>query len=572
MTLKTSSRKINPFTNMITFTLRKSIGIIIILCIAALLFCPGSYIKNFDSNYNAYGNLLPENSISMIDGFANFLSVFAVIITIGFNVINFGFLYKKSSSDVFHAFPLTRTEMLISRALAGLFSTLIPLTLCYVSYGVMIAFYSWMGSFLQLLYYFLNTVIIMILCSAFSLIFIISAGSTFDLGVSFIGANIALIVVSYIFNLILSQTLLGYTGSIFSDIVYYISPLYFCIIGIQQAGNIHHGISSGSIMFLILSVVYIAVFTVFSICLYNKRKSEKCGSAYAYKFMYLFCSLLAGICGGFLVGMLFNTSVKSPSFWFFFAIGALLTAVVYGTVSNRGFKGFGKSLIMGILSIGITVAVTVTGITGGLGYTKHIPQTKEINSVTVSVFGETLEFENYEQITDLHRKIVNSDKKYDLSLPGKNIRLTYNLKGNKYLTREFTVNTENIQDELLDIYKSDVRYQSIINGLAIENISTRNIYFFDKNTREYYSVELSREEFDEFIKAYWLDVQNSDVDVLTDNNNDGVYYSDTCFELICYSASNDISVSVTLERHDSFTNANDFVKTHNLVERANREE
>ncbi len=572
MTLKTSSRKINPFTNMIVFTLRKSIGIIIIICIAALLFCPGSYIKNFDANYNAYGNLMPENSISMIDGFANFLSVFAVIITIGFNIINFGFLYKKSSSDVFHAFPLTRTEMLISRALAGLFSTLIPLTLCYVSYGIMIVLYSWMGSFLQLLYYFLNTVIIMILCSAFSLIFIISAGSTFDLGVSFIGANIALIVVSYIFNLILSQTLFGYTGSIFSDIVYYISPLYFCIVGIQQAGNIHHGISNESIMFLILSVVYIAVFTVFSICLYNKRKSEKCGTAYAYKFMYLFCSLLAGICGGFLVGMLFNTNVKSPSFWFFFAIGALLTAVVYGTVTNRGFKGFGKSLVMGILSIGITVAVTVTGITGGLGYTKHIPDTKEINSVTVSVFGETLEFETCEQITDLHRKIVNSDKKYDLNRPGKNIRLTYNLKGDKHLTREFTVNTENIQDELLAIYKGDVRYQTLINSLNIENISTRSIFFFDENTREYCSVELSREEFDEFIAAYWLDVQNSDVGVLTDNNNDGVYYSDTCFELVCYSASNDISVSVNLERHDSFINANTFINTHNLIDRANRAE
>ena len=43
MMLKTSSRKLNPCRNMIGFTLRKSIGFIIILCIAALLYCPGGF-------------------------------------------------------------------------------------------------------------------------------------------------------------------------------------------------------------------------------------------------------------------------------------------------------------------------------------------------------------------------------------------------------------------------------------------------------------------------------------------------------------------------------------------------
>ena len=49
MMLKTSSRKINPFWGMIKSTCRKNFGIIIVLCIIALLYCPGVYIVNFQS-------------------------------------------------------------------------------------------------------------------------------------------------------------------------------------------------------------------------------------------------------------------------------------------------------------------------------------------------------------------------------------------------------------------------------------------------------------------------------------------------------------------------------------------
>ena len=114
MTLKTSSRKINPFWNMIGFTLRKNIGIIIVLCIAALLYCPGSYIINYEdllvSVQNNRNNYLLEN-------FGVAVTVFSTIIAVFFNMLNFSFLYKKNSSDVFHAFPLTRSELLLSRLL-----------------------------------------------------------------------------------------------------------------------------------------------------------------------------------------------------------------------------------------------------------------------------------------------------------------------------------------------------------------------------------------------------------------------------------------------------------------------
>lgn len=564
MTLKTSSRKINPFFNMVGFTVRKSIGIIIVLSILALLYCPGRYIKDFEANSYAYQNNF--YSMNLIDGFANFVVFFAGVLAVGFNIINFGFLYKKSSSDVFHAFPLTRTELLLSRTAAGLLSALIPVMLCYIGYGFMAAFYSWMGSIIQLLYYLFITILIMLLCSAFSLVFFVSAGSMFDFGVSFVGANVALIVVAYIFNNILSQTLLGYNGNAFSEIVYFISPIYLCAGGIGNANNIENGIKGGHIFFLVIAIVYTVAFTLFSICLYNKRKAEKSGTAYAYKFMYLFCSLLAGICGGYLLGMLFDSDIGTPSFWIFFIIGALLTATVYGTVTNRGFKGISKSLVMGTLSIIITAIVTVVGVTGGLGYEKRIPETDEIKSVTISVFGEDITFKNPEQIIALHSKIVNNKEKgSDIQ----RVNIVYNLKGNKHLTRQYRVDYNLALNEFLAIYQSDERLETIKNNLSIANISTRSITFYSLETDKYYTTELSEEEFNEFINAYWLDVKSSTTDILTDNiSSSGVYYSNNCYELVCYSAAKDMSVSYMLSQHESFTNTANFIETHNIIERS----
>ena len=53
MMLKTSSRKVNPFLGMLKFTLTKNLGIIIIVTIVALLYCPGHYLTDFEYYYDA---------------------------------------------------------------------------------------------------------------------------------------------------------------------------------------------------------------------------------------------------------------------------------------------------------------------------------------------------------------------------------------------------------------------------------------------------------------------------------------------------------------------------------------
>ncbi len=568
MTLKTSSRKINPFWNMIGFTLRKNIGIIIVLCIAALLYCPGSYIINYEdllvSVQNNRNNYLLEN-------FGNIVTVLSAIIAVLFNMLNFGFLYKKSSSDVFHSFPLTRSELLLSRLLSGIAATLIPTLICYTSFGILMAFNSWMATFTGLFWYLLHTIIITLVCSSFSMIFVICAGGEFDLCVSLIGGNLALIAVGWIFESILSETLVGFSGYRTSEIMYNLSPPYYCGVGLGLANDIaKYGINGQSIEFLIRSAVYIIVFTVASLLLYNRRKAEKGGTAYAYKFMYLGCSLLAGICGGYLVGMLFNSNVTSFAFWFFAVVGSVLTAVVYGTVTNRGFKGIWRSVIMGGISAVVLISVAISGVTGGFGYTNRIPESSKIKNVSVSAFDENITFYEPQQALDLHKAILDTNAiDFNYSVPysqRQTIRFYYELQNGSTMQREFTVVESKVSDELLKIYKSEDRLKMINEHIDIVNAEQFNLYFYHND--EYYSVNISKSEADEFIKIYWQDVQNSDASVFEEKEYRFI-------ELSGYrkrDTNRDDYFQFQFEWQSSFTNTNLFIESHNLIERAKEQQ
>lgn len=568
MTLKTSSRKINPFWNMIGFTLRKNIGIIIVLCIAALLYCPGSYIINYEdllvSVQNNRNNYLLEN-------FGNTVTVLSAIIAVLFNMLNFGFLYKKSSSDVFHSFPLTRSELLLSRLLSGIAATLIPTLICYTSFGILMAFNSWMATFTGLFWYLLHTIIITLVCSSFSMIFVICAGGEFDLCVSLIGGNLALIAVGWIFESILSETLVGFSGYRTSEIMYNLSPPYYCGVSLGLANDIaKYGINGQSIEFLIRSVVYIIVFTVASLLLYNRRKAEKGGTAYAYKFMYLGCSLLAGICGGYLVGMLFNSNVTSFAFWFFAVVGSVLTAVVYGTVTNRGFKGIWRSVIMGGISAVVLISVAISGVTGGFGYTNRIPESSKIKNVSVSAFDENITFYEPQQALDLHKAILDTNAiDFNYSVPysqRQTISFYYELQNGSTMQREFTVVESKVSDELLKIYKSEDRLKMINEHIDIVNAEQFNLYFYHND--EYYSVNISKSEADEFIKIYWQDVQNSDASVFEEKEYRFI-------ELSGYrkrDTNRDDYFQFQFEWQSSFANTNQFIESHNLIERAKEQQ
>lgn len=558
MMLKTSSRKLNPFKNMLGFTLYKCAGFTVMLCIAALLYCPGSFAVNFDDLKAA--ELNGFNSMPPIDAFAVFVTVFASASVVLLNVINFAFLYKKNSSDVFHAFPLTRCELILSRFSAGLISTLLPTLLCYASFGVMAAFNSWLGSLTSLAFYLLHTIIIILVCSSFSMIFIICAGSMFDLWISMVGINISLLFIGLIFDSILQETLLGYNGSSMSDILYNLSPPYFCGVGLANA--IGKAFGDNIAEFLIRSVIYIIAFTAIALVLYNRRRAEKSEQAYAYKFMYLICGILAGICGGYIIGILFNSNISSPTFFIFMIVGSILTTVIYGVVTNRGFKRVSKSIALGCASAAIISAVSIFGVTGGLGYSNKIPKSESINEACITIFDEAVNYDkaDIDDIIALHRKITETDAASKRDIYNKiDISFKYKLKNSKTLTRSFWVDPTLVEDELLSVYKNERRINKIKNSDEFKSSAEISLEFPYGEGRVY--TQLTHDEAVEFLNAYTLDIQSCDSSIFENANENLCVIRTQMYN-------NSYSSYQLLADFKTFANTNRFIEEHNVIERS----
>ncbi len=510
MTLKTSSRSINPFWKMLGFTLRKNLGIIVVLCVAALMYCPGSFVSVI------LDTVPGVDSVDHTQIFAIVIALFAGAVVVGFNIINFTFLYKKSAGDVFHSLPLTRCELLLSRSISGVISTVIPMTVAYATFSILIAFNPWIGNFAELSVLFANTILIVLVCSAFSLIFVVCAGAMFDLAVSLIGVNLAVMLIGDIFTHTLSYTLLGYSYRNAYNILYNLSIPYFCYRGLEDSfGIIENGINAANIEFYIRSVIYIVIFAAIAAVLYNCRKAEKGGTAYAYKFMYLICSVLAGICGGYVIGIMFGYEPNEIYFWIFMGLGALLCSTVYGVISNRGFKQVWRSVVVGGVAVAVSVIVAIIGVNGAFGYETRVPEKQSVEKVTVEFWGESFEFENPDTVISLHSSIIdekaanNTDSEWD-----NYIQFEYQLKNGKTMRRAFYITTEPVSQQLLDIYTDTTRIDEYIEIVKADKYGD---IVFNISGEKYETVILSQQEAIEFLEAYKKDLKNCDSSILSED-------------------------------------------------------
>ena len=197
MMLRTSSNKLNPTAKLIGFSVRKNIGLTILASIAMLIICPGLVLTRIfdfvENNVRAYDfSNVAESMILWITAAA---SIGVVLL----NILNFSYLFSKKSSDVFHSVPLKRGELLFARCFSGIINVIVPVVLGYLSMaGIILFMSSVVGEILPLIIGFAYTIIAMLFCSAFSMIFIVCAGTAFDWAVSFFGINIGSMLVGTI--------------------------------------------------------------------------------------------------------------------------------------------------------------------------------------------------------------------------------------------------------------------------------------------------------------------------------------------------------------------------------------
>lgn len=516
MMSKASSVKFHPSLRLYGYSVKRTVGLTLLMTVFMLLMCPGYVLMHINrrldmQDYTVYNFDRSAPTVILM------VTVFTCAAAILYLFINFAFLYGRSPSDFFHSLPLKRMGLLASRFFASIVPILVPMALTYAAMCGILALDYVEGSIRLILTGFAYNILILIMCAAFTMIFIVCAGSVFDLIISFVTFNIGIVVVQLINSALCQEFLFGYPSEsefgllMLSTPFYYAFEGFYCLItGVTRYSETYAAFTVKLILITLLSLV--AAFL-----LYKRRKSEKSGVSYAYKFIYIVCALIIGVVGAYLVGVIFSEGDINLIFWIFAVVGGLLTAVTFGAINDRGFKTVKKSLIIGGCSVVCLAVAALTLWSGFFGYSTRIPSAERVKSATVSFGGNNVEFTNPELVFKLHGAIAEHGAETD---EYQYISVSYELKKGGSFKRAFYVDLGDYLDTLLEIYKSDESKESI--KKLFESFTENNLsisLYSDEGSVE--GLYLTPAELTRLKEAYLKDISSATADSITG----GLYYT-----------------------------------------------
>ena len=555
MTAKVSSVKFHPSLKLYRYSVKRTMGLTVLMTVFMLLFCPGYVLMHINNRLN-----FQSSTIFNFDNIAPTVISAVTVITCGaallYLFVNFTFLYSRSGSDFFHSLPLKRTGLLASRFFAAIVPILLPTVLTYASMCGILALDYVEGSIKPILIGFAYNILILVMCAAFTMIFIVCAGSIFDLIISFVTFNIGIIIIQFITSSLCNEYLWGYTWQTEYKLLMYSSPFYYAFAG-------HFGLLNGDTAYVdnhavfTLKLILINLLSLIAaFLLYKRRKSEKSGVSYAYKFIYIVCALIVGIVGAYLIGVLFSEGEINLIFWIFAAVGGLLTAVTFGAINDRGFKTVKKSLITGGASVVCMAVTALTLWSGFFGYSTRIPSADKVKSAAVSFGVNYVEFADPDLVFKLHGAIAENGAETDET---QYISISYSLKNGDSFERAFYVDLGDYLDTLLEIYKSDENKQSIRKRFEsfTENNLAISVYSDDGSVEGLY---LTPAELTRLKQAYLTDIPNATANSITG----GGYYT---IEISGFDKDYEY-LRESFYAEEGFKNTVEVIKSLNLEERA----
>lgn len=377
----------------------------------------------------------------------------------------FSYLHRVNSVSFMNSIPVSRTTQYLSHILSGFILLIVPITITSI-----IIFFEELhyGSGIQFCYKYFYTCLLYSAC-AFML-------TTFT---SVLSGNL---ISTYVFGggfVALPYFILSMANEIFSKNVYgfvdYDEGImqYIYIMGIDE-------------MWAKRSVIYIAIalaLFVISLVLYKLRNMENYGEVVAFKplkpILMYFVAVCFGLFGYDSLYYIHNRSLN-------FTLGVLplgivaLIAVFMLNQKSFSFKGILKPIVIFAVCMGIVNVIFAFDLTG---YERRIPD--ENNVVSIDAFsgyyancyatsrdygapiyddinkGILTDKKDIDTITKLHKYLVQRGAVNDNSI---SIKITYTLKNNKKLSRNYLLN----YNEMKDIYSID-NYKKVIYPIANDN-------------------------------------------------------------------------------------------------------
>lgn len=453
MTSKTSSVKKHPSLSLFRKSLRKQTPISVLATAIGLLVAIGGPIRELlwtatfldaedtlDIRWN-----FPTSAVGSL--------VIAVALSFVLLLFNFNFLFSKKAGDVFQALPLTRDQLFFSRALPAYIGGLFVLVMGFLSFGI-VNFLPRVES-LQISFILQSFLLAMLYhfclwgCMAFA---VTCCGGIFDSVIALIAFNAAPLAIVWMLLASAESTAVGI--KIDSEWLIYTSPFFFTFFKFAyfvepSYGNKPEPIETTTLWTVLGVALYSIVVIATTVKLFRARKSEKAGSAYAFKFVPFVISIMVSMVGGYFIGMLFtgDMDMLNVAFWIFFIIGAAICSVAFGMIASRGFKTIKRSLINGAIAIALLIAITLTTNLIVLNAERQIPDAQKVKSIAIGYDGDVVytDPEDIKLIVGLHESIVadlHSDKPWgehpDFFYNLGDFNLTYTLENGRTLKRDYS--------------------------------------------------------------------------------------------------------------------------------------
>lgn len=497
--------------NIFAFTLKKNLGFSLVAAILAVMVSPvylytviTNYVEKYDKLIYDYQNL-----------FLTFAAIMAIAVTAFLIVmlyINFSYLYNRSASDYFHALPLKRSELLFARFSGTYVASIIPLTVGYIG-AYALSFLSVVSADrLVIIEAYFFTLLMMAVLGLFTLLFIITAGGVFDSLISLAAVNIGIpIIVFFVYGLCETH-LYGFTyaSNYDTNILSYTTPFGYAIIKLCMGlYDTKTPLFSATSVFVIIDML--ALFGALNVIVYNRRKSEKLGGSYAFKFISEVIGFIIASLGLFVMGYIFGENPSEISYWIAGVVGACLAAVVYSLIINRGFKKVKRAIIVGLIASAVLIT-TNFGIKLDLfGWEKNLPKTDEIQSVEIATGGIIIDVQNIDLAVEFNKTIVNEHTENPLDRSNR-FTFEYLLKNGKTVRRQYEVETEIAKDLKARLIGEEYSRQ-ILEDFA--EFKEKNVEAWELNGYVYedgkylgrFDTTVSKEKAEELVNAYAEDLK-----------------------------------------------------------------
>lgn len=470
MTTAKSSFNMARFLPVYKNLLRRNRGSALFYGVLGFLFFSLQYLLSY-LEYLRYP--YPENALRTFEliGPANVYNGFAVVFFTGMSLIVpvvmatnlFGYMQNKRSVDVYHALPLTRSELYLATSAAGMTLIWIPMLLNFMlvaGCALLVGGQSIGMIFLELLCWMVITFVIFAL-TAFAAV---NVGTTFDTAIFSMGLNASLAAVYMTVIAIGSAFLYGFyeidNGML---VAYRLSPVAL-MIGRQalNGANAAKMLKENNIAIALWLVAGIVVFVI-GLFVYKRRRSEQAESVGNLGPLQMFIRSVGTLVGGAMLGAVFcgvfGFENSKAVFLASVAVGALITYFIGDVILTRTVRSIPRALPTALATT-LGVCLLVGGVMyGGFGYEKRVPSVESVASVALDSYSSryanepslyedysrTYSFSDPESIELIIRAHQAQVQTHDAnkaaldmedSLDG-SLRVTYKLKNGKTLARRY---------------------------------------------------------------------------------------------------------------------------------------